>query len=123
MATKKGAPATAAKASAKSGAKVGEAKNVQPAAGQLGAPGASNELGTTGPSESDGRGSSPRATSTPGLEVTSSQDGFWRADLMWSSTPTTVKLCELTQFQIDQLRGEPVLSVVDVDVQFDDEGA
>lgn len=53
--------------------------------------------------------------STPGLEVTSSRDGFWRAGRQWMKTPTIVPLGDLTDEQFDQLIDEPMLSVSHVD--------
>lgn len=113
--------ATASKSGAKNAATAGKAKNVKPAADQSGAPGDNNSLAVAG--QSDANDSAPSATSTPGLEVTSTQDGFWRGDLKWSNSTITVKLCDLTEHQIEQIRGEPTLTVVDVDVPLDQEGA
>lgn len=111
---------TATKAGVKKAAAVGKAKNVTPRADQSGAPGDNNELATAG--QDGANDSAPNATSTRGLEVISSQDGFWRADLKWSRNPTTVKLTDLTDFQIEQLKGEPLLTVTEVDVPLDQEG-
>lgn len=61
-----------------------------------------------------GAGAAPK--STPGLAVTSSQDGFWRAGRRWATTETVVPLVDLDDVQIARLRAEPTLSVKDVEI-------
>lgn len=70
-----------------------------------------------GQTEADSTGASAASSianflteSTYGLEVTSSQAGFRRAGRAWSTTPTVVKLSELTEEQARQIKGEPMLS-------------
>ena len=97
-----------------------QGKNDQPAANGSGAPGKANSAAAAG--QNDARDADKSASSTPGLEVTSSQDGFWRGDLQWSSAPTVVKLSDLSEHQVEQIMGEPMLTVVKVDVSIEQEG-
>jgi len=80
---------------------------------------ASKEKGSAGANVDQ----SNSAGSIPGLEVTSTQDGFWRAGLQWSSKPTTVKLSDLTPEQVQDLEWDPSLTVVEVDIPVDQEGS
>ena len=59
--------------------------------------------------------------STPGLKVTSKQEGFRRAGRAWSTKPTAIALSELSQEQAEQLLAEPMLVVDIVDLADDDE--
>lgn len=53
---------------------------------------------------------------TNGLEVTSKQDGFRRAGLIWSREATRILLADLTAVQHAALLAEPMLTVVEVEV-------
>jgi outer membrane protein TolC len=72
-----------------------------------------NQPAPTGAKESTS--SVPTRKSTPGLAVTSSRDGFWRAGRQWTKATTTIRLSELTDEQADQLVDEPMLTVAYVE--------
>jgi hypothetical protein len=87
-------------------------KNASPAAKAGKDQGASAKPATktsAGPTTSTG--------STPGLEVTSKMDGFRRAGIAWTKTPTFVALSDLTDEQVAQIKNEPELTVTEVDGQ------
>lgn len=109
---------TTASNDAKKPAKGGKPKNAAPAADPAGVTGAA----AVAAGKSAGSGAKKSIQSIPGLEVTSIQDGFWRGDLQWSTTPTVVKLADLTKHQIEQIKGEPILTVVEVDISVEAEG-
>jgi hypothetical protein len=67
---------------------------------------------TTGDGQSNA--AAPVSQSTHGLKVTSSQAGFRRAGRAWSTTPTVIALSELTDREVELLKGEPMLSVEQV---------
>lgn len=48
--------------------------------------------------------------------VRSKQDGFRRAGIAWSVTPTFIASGELTEQQIDALQREPMLEVVEGEI-------
>lgn len=50
-----------------------------------------------------------------GLEVTAKRDGFRRAGREWSGT-TTISLAELTDADVEALKGETMLLVREVDI-------
>ena len=56
------------------------------------------------------------ASKVPALSVVSSRDGFRRGGRAWSRQETVVKLSELTKQQIAQIKGEPLLTVSEVEV-------
>ena len=54
---------------------------------------------------------------TRGLRVTTKRDGFRRAGIGWTGT-TTVPLSDLTADQVEAIKGETVMLIVDeVDIQ------
>ncbi len=53
------------------------------------------------------------------LQVISKKDGFRRAGRSWHGT-TTVPLDELTRYQVDLLRDEPMLVVLEMEVPEED---
>ena len=61
--------------------------------------------------------------SVPGLRVVSRPESFRRAGFAFTSSPTTIKLADLTQTQIELLCNEPKLVVVEVDVPVADVAA
>lgn len=58
----------------------------------------------------------PAGPATKGLRIVSRGAQFRRANREWNSEGTTVPLSELTQEEVDTLRGETQLVVVDVDI-------
>lgn len=48
------------------------------------------------------------------LQITARRDGFRRAGRSWSRAATTIAIADLTQAEIDALRTEPMLDVVEV---------
>lgn len=52
----------------------------------------------------------------PALSVVASRDGFRRAGRAWSREATVVKLSELSDEQIEQIEGEALLTVTEVEV-------
>ena len=52
-------------------------------------------------------------TDGPSLTVTAKREGFRRAGRAWSTTPQTVPIAELTEEQLDALRADPNLVVVE----------
>lgn len=70
-----------------------------------------------GTGESFGKMLADSFRSTAGLKVTSRQAGFRRAGHAWSITPTVIALSELTDDQVLQLKGEPMLKVELVDLE------
>jgi hypothetical protein len=57
------------------------------------------------------------ASSTAGLKVTAILDGFCRAGLSWSDRPTFVRVSDLTEEQIDEMKRCPGLTVVEVELE------
>lgn len=55
-----------------------------------------------------------KAAKVPGIRVVSRIDGFRRAGRGWSAAPTTVAVSEFNDEQLDLIRSEPNLIVVDV---------
>lgn len=56
---------------------------------------------------------------TRGLRVTTKRDGFRRAGIEWAGT-TTVPLSDLTADQVDAIKGETAMLIVDeVDIEAD----
>lgn len=58
--------------------------------------------------------SSPK--SIPGLAVTSSQDGFWRAGIQWTKAEKRVAIAELGEEKFNLVCDEPMLTVNYVDL-------
>lgn len=54
---------------------------------------------------------------TKGLKVASAVEGFRRAGRAWGREPQVVPLSELTADQVEALKAEPNLVVVDVDIE------
>ena len=52
----------------------------------------------------------------PALSVVSRRNGFRRAGRAWSKEPTTVKLSDLTEDQIDAIKEESMLIVTEVEI-------
>jgi hypothetical protein len=69
-----------------------------------------------------GAGKKGTTQSIPGLEVTSTRDGFRRAGLVWSKEPTTVAVDSLSEAQIGMLLKEPALSVREVEMPVESKG-
>jgi hypothetical protein len=70
----------------------------------------------------DAKSPTPGATgnqtsSTAGLKVTAILDGFCRAGLSWSDRPTFVRVSDLTEEQIAEMKRCPGLTVVDVELE------
>lgn len=59
----------------------------------------------------------PAVKTVKGLRVQSTVDGFRRAGRPWSRESVDVPLSEFNKDQIDQLRAEKMLVVVDVDIE------
>lgn len=57
------------------------------------------------------------AKKVPALSIASAREGFRRAGRAWSKEATVVKLSELTKEQIAQIKGEALLTVVEVEVE------
>jgi sRNA-binding protein len=58
----------------------------------------------------------PAAKKVPALKVSSLREGFRRAGRAWTREAQTVKVSELTKGQIAQLKSEPMLAVVETEV-------
>lgn len=56
------------------------------------------------------------AKTSKALSVQSSREGFRRAGRAWSREATVVPLADLTEDQIEQLRNEPALTVVEIEM-------
>ena len=67
---------------------------------------------TTSPNTAD----AAKAKTVKGLEVIARDAVFYRAVREWSPEPRSVKLSELTEEQIAELRNETMLIVRDVDI-------
>ncbi len=52
----------------------------------------------------------------PALRVISKRDGFRRGGRAWSKEETTVKLSELSDEQVSQIKGESMLEVEEVEI-------
>lgn len=52
----------------------------------------------------------------PALSVVSSREGFRRTHRAWSKTPTIIKLSELSDEEILMIKGEPMLTVTEVEI-------
>lgn len=57
----------------------------------------------------------PKKT-TPGIRVVATTAGFRRAGRAWSVEPSDVPLRDLNKEQIAQIRAEPLLAVIDIDI-------
>lgn len=55
-------------------------------------------------------------TKVPALSVVSSREGFRRGGRAWGKDEVVVKLSELTDEQIAQLKGESLLTVTEIEV-------
>ncbi len=55
----------------------------------------------------------------PGLEVTAILHGFSRAGLSWSDRPTKVKVSDLTEDQIKEIKRCPGLTVKEIEMEDD----
>lgn len=72
------------------------------------------------PGNKKGKGQEQGTSGTvPGLEVTAILDGFNRAGLAWSDKPTKVKLSDLTEEQIAEIKRCPGLIKKDVEMEDD----
>lgn len=90
----------------------GAEKNEQPAAEDIGATGAvmmQSEHGSLGEISGDRR-------SIPGLEVSSTRDGYRRAGFAWTKAPITITGFDLTETQFNQIIEDQELTVRFVDV-------
>lgn len=63
------------------------------------------------------QGASAKTIKVPALSVTSSREGFRRAGRAWSKEATVVKLSDLNEEQIAQIKGEAMLTVAEVEVE------
>jgi hypothetical protein len=55
------------------------------------------------------------AKKVPALKVSSLREGFRRGGRAWTKEAQVVKLSELTKDQIAQIKGEPMLAVVETE--------
>ncbi|MYM80540.1 hypothetical protein GTP44_01015 [Duganella sp. FT50W] len=60
--------------------------------------------------------SAKTAQSIPGLEVSSTVDGYRRGGRAWTKAPTIVALSELTEGQVEQLEWDINIRVTEVDI-------
>lgn len=67
------------------------------------------------------KGKSQGNATSPGLKVTAKLDGFCRAGLSWSERPTVVKLSDLGEDQIAEIKRCPGLIVTEVEVEDDEQ--
>ena len=86
-------------------------------AGQAGA--AANVPSTEASKGAPGEAAQPSAQGNTkrrlvAIEVISRVDGFWRGGRQWTIAPQTVALSELSDAQLLQIKGEPLLIVRDV---------
>lgn len=56
----------------------------------------------------------------PGLRVTAKKAGFRRAGRAWNVEPTDVLLADLTDDQIEALKGETALVVEEIDIEVEE---
>ena len=54
--------------------------------------------------------------SVPGIQVTAKRAGFRRAGIAWGTEPIGIALSDLSKEQLKQIRTEPMLTVVDIDI-------
>ncbi|OIO57325.1 MAG: hypothetical protein COX57_02195 [Alphaproteobacteria bacterium CG_4_10_14_0_2_um_filter_63_37] len=57
-----------------------------------------------------------KKTTTPGLRVSSHKNGFRRGGRAWSGV-TELPVSVLTEEQIAQIKAEPMLTVVEIDLE------
>lgn len=57
-----------------------------------------------------------KTTKVPALSVVSTREGFRRGGRAWSKEETVVKLSDLSDEQIAQIKGEALLTVTEVEV-------
>lgn len=65
------------------------------------------------------RQQAPRPAAGPanvGLQVVSSSDGFRRAGFAFGREPRVLALADLTPEQVDAIKAEPMLAVVEVEI-------
>ena len=62
-----------------------------------------------------------KVNKVPALSVVSKHEGFRRTDRAWSTSPTVVKLSELSEDEIKAIKEEKMLIVTEVEV--DEESA
>lgn len=65
----------------------------------------------------------PKTKKVPGLRIAAKAAGFRRAGRAWSPQATDVLLSDLTKEQIDQLKADPELVVVETEIEVPDSGA
>lgn len=65
-----------------------------------------------GEATGDGTGEKLSELLAESMTVTSQIDGFRRGGIVWSRTPTTIALDDLSEEQIVAIAGEPMLDVV-----------
>lgn len=58
-----------------------------------------------------------QAKTVPGLRVVSKAEGFWRAGRAWSAQSVDVPVSDFTKAQLAQIKAEPKLVVVDIDIE------
>ena len=100
-------PGTPADVSARSPAQVADRASTQPAS----AISASDDQGKLPPAGA-GDNQSLDSLISHSVVVTARRDGFRRAGRVWSKTPTTVPMDELSEADIEALAGEPLLDLV-----------
>lgn len=61
----------------------------------------------------------PKTEKVPGLRVSAKVAGFRRAGRAWSTTPEDVPASEFTKEQIAQLKADPSLTVVAVEIEIE----
>lgn len=63
----------------------------------------------------------PKTTKVKGVRVASKQEGFRRAGRAWSAEATDVAVSDLTKEQLAQLKSDPMLVVVDIEMDVEGE--
>lgn len=64
-----------------------------------------------------------KKASVPGIKVVARKEQFRRAGRVFTGEAATIPLSELKKEQLEQLRSEPMLVVVDVDIPVAEEAA
>lgn len=64
----------------------------------------------------ENKGSASKIVKVPALSVTCSREGFRRGGRVWGKEESVVKLSDLSDEQIAQIKGEALLTIAEVEV-------
>lgn len=59
----------------------------------------------------------PAGDASRGLQIVSRPAAFYRCGRMFTATPTTLSLADLSDDEVERLKAEPLLVVTEVDIK------